>query len=84
MTRAFKLPELGHYRDSLDNWNRYRKAYWDAVLKRNTNPELFPNGLKCPDCLGNLYDTLQQMTVHPPITLRVRCQNCKYRGERYE
>jgi hypothetical protein len=68
---------------SLEDWNRYRNAYWKAKLVRNFNPELFPNGLKCPECSGALYDT-NQVFPGPPSKMRVKCQSCKYRGERLE
>lgn len=85
MKWAFHVKDVSQHRThSLEWWNQYRKAYWDATLKRNHEPQHFPNGLHCPDCGGNLYDTMQQMTMHPPIELRVKCSNCKFKGIRYE
>lgn len=83
MKWAFCTQEFGQSFRSLAYWNRYRKAYWDAKLKRNVKPELFPNGLVCPDCDQMLYDTMQ---VFPgtPSKMRVKCQHCKFKGERYE
>ena len=67
----------------LDDWNREHKAYWDAVRDRHNNPQNYPNGLTCPKCDGNLYDTLQVASVSPTM-LRVRCTFCQFSGERYE
>jgi hypothetical protein len=69
---------------SLGQWNAERKLYWDAVRERVQHPEFFSNGLKCPQCFnGNLYDT-GNATSRAPVMLRVKCQSCDFKGERFE
>jgi RNase P subunit RPR2 len=67
----------------LDRWNAYKKSLLDAQRDRLAHPEKYQNGLMCPKCDGTLYDTLQVMSQSPTM-LRVKCQNCNFRGERYE
>jgi Zn ribbon nucleic-acid-binding protein len=67
----------------LEEWNAARRQHWSDMRARVMHPELFPNGLKCPQCVtGYLYDTLQTLQVSPPVH-RVKCISCAFKGERY-
>lgn len=68
---------------SLREWNTAREAYWVACQRRIWHPEEFPNGLVCPRCDGGLYDTGHMTNTSPP-KLRVKCQLCEFKGDRYE
>jgi hypothetical protein len=68
---------------SLTDWNERRAREWHETRDRVQNPHRYSNGLGCPRCGGALYDTGQQVSVSPSI-LRVRCQRCFFKGERYE
>jgi uncharacterized protein with PIN domain len=68
---------------SLDSWNAQRLEFWQDSKQRLLNPSLFPNGLTCPECRGSLYDTMQTVSISP-VMLRVRCQRCNFKGERYD
>lgn len=69
---------------SLVNWNTFRSERWECVRDRVNHPERYPNGFFCPSCeFGSLYDTGQMLRLNPNV-LRVKCQKCNYRGERYE
>jgi hypothetical protein len=68
---------------SLILWNTEREQYWADMARKVQYPEEFQNGFECPECKGALYDT-GQMLPTTPTQLRVRCQNCHFRGWRYE
>jgi hypothetical protein len=73
------IPDVSHF----DSWNAYKKSLLDAQRDRLSNPEKYPNGLTCPKCDWKLYDTLQVVSQSPTM-LRVKCQNCNFKGTRYE
>lgn len=85
-TKSFVIPKpvdrLGSY-TTLESWNTYRREYWEAAADRFQHPEKYINGLVCQKCGGYLYDTLQQ-TKSSPTMLRVKCQLCDFKGDRYE
>jgi len=84
MTWEFSIrPQAQPISRSLRHWNAYRAAYWEAVRDRVKNPEKYPNGLRCPKCDYNLYDTGRLLSVSPN-KLQVRCTICHFKGERYE
>ena len=68
---------------NLADWNAKRKQYWEDVRRKVTHPEEYANGFDCPECGGHLYDNGRQVSV-APVILQVRCQQCKFKGERYE
>lgn len=72
----------------LDEWNKQRRKFWSDCRAFQSHPNLFANGILCPACaerghVGHLYDTNQVLATNPPV-LRVKCQNCDFKGERYE
>lgn len=80
MFAVHKGPELM----GLAQWNVERSLYWEAVRERVQHPEMFCNGLKCPQCShGNLYDR-GPVTQGSPVMVLVKCKNCAYKGERFE
>lgn len=82
------LKRLGKVGASLDEWNAIRADYWQAVSLKAHSPDLFPNGLTCAQCGGDLYDTGQ---VKPgiPSQMKVKCvgngsKMCNFSGYRSE
>jgi hypothetical protein len=71
---------VGH---TLGSWNAERLQYWADKRRAVMHPEEFSNGLPCPVCSGKLYDTGQQVSSSPSV-LRVKCQDCVFKGERLE
>lgn len=67
----------------LDEWNKQRRKFWQDCRAFNMQPSLFANGIKCPQCGGNLYDT-NRVLSQSPVVLQVKCQGCDFKGERYE
>lgn len=68
----------------LAHWNRERHQHWADMRLKVQHPERFGNGFKCPLCVyGELYDTGGVVSQSPTV-LRVKCQQCIFKGERYE
>jgi len=84
-TNSFRVggTQLVPFGSQLDWWNAHQKSLLDAQRDRLTNPEKYPNGLRCPKCDERLYDTLQVVSQSPTM-LRVKCQKCNFMGTRYE
>jgi hypothetical protein len=64
---------------SLEEHNQERSiAYQDIFDSKPT-----PNGIECPECKGELYDTQPNMVLasYPPMK-NVGCLRCKYSGYR--
>lgn len=58
--------------------SEYFKDYWNL----NSN-EPIPNGIACPDCGKELYDSQPMITLasYPPKK-NITCKNCNYNGYR--
>jgi hypothetical protein len=69
--------------NSLEAWNDLRRQAWADKLRKVTHPEEFSNGLVCPECAGDLYDT-GRVFPGPPSRMVVKCKKCKFRGEKIE
>jgi hypothetical protein len=82
-SRSFRVQPESMHCATLDTWNDYRREYWEAVRDRLDNPQNYLNGLLCPRCGGRLYDT-GVITCVAPKKVRVKCQDCKHKDERYE
>lgn len=69
----------------LDEWNGQRRQYWSDCRAFSMHPNLFSNGISCPQCGGSLHDTTRVLSTAPTV-LQVRCMNqtCGFKGERYE
>ena len=83
MGKRFGLVHDREYKIPLHDWNEERRQYWADARQAAMEPSRFPNGLACPTCGGHLYDTGQVLTQSPTM-MRVKCQNCSYKGERFE
>ena len=69
---------------TLADWNASRQRAWDEKLRKSRHPEQFPNGIECPLCQGNLYDT-HQVQEGPPDRIKVKCADClQFTGWRIE
>jgi Zn ribbon nucleic-acid-binding protein len=68
---------------NLAEWNAERSKHWSDARRKMSHPEEFGNGIACPTCGTELYDTGQAMSVSPTI-LRVKCIHCGFKGERFE
>jgi DNA-directed RNA polymerase subunit RPC12/RpoP len=54
-----------------------------AILQAGAESRPRPNGIKCPDCGGELWDTNPQMTLtSDPPQKNVHCPDCGYQGYR--
>jgi len=64
---------------SLKEHNQERSIAYPDIF----NPKPKPNGIECPECKEELYDTQPDMvlTSYPPQK-NVGCLRCKYRGYR--
>ena len=68
---------------SLADWNAVKQEAWDAKLLKARHPELFPNGIECPQDGGRLYDT-HHVHPGPPDRIKVKCQTCSFIGWRLD
>ena len=65
---------------SLNEHNNLAFKNHEALRKLN---EPHPNGIKCPECEGELWDSnpCRVLCSHPP-KLNVHCPKCNYKGYR--
>ncbi len=48
-------------------------------------PKSFPNGIACPNCGEELFDSLPRITLESlPPKLRIHCNSCDYKGYRIQ
>jgi DNA-directed RNA polymerase subunit RPC12/RpoP len=63
---------------SLNDFNKERQKIYDNY--RTEYPKL--NGIACPECESELYDTDDMTLASNPPQKNVRCKNCGFRGYR--
>jgi hypothetical protein len=66
---------------NLINLENYNKEFYDRSLLLNAYPVL--NGLACPKCNSELYDSDNSILTSMPAQKNVHCSKCDYKGYRY-
>jgi transcription elongation factor Elf1 len=62
---------------SLSEFNQEVSDFW---TRSNTYPK--PNGIACPNCGEELFDTNSSVLTSNPLQKNIHCGKCGYRGYR--